>query len=231
MFCSKCRTQVADTAAFCPACGQPTGSQPAPPRGIPLAPGGFMPPPVEVAPEPAAREMAGVVYPAPGAAHAVVYAGFWLRFVAFILDAVIVGIPSAFVFLWILAASHISRSIFTNPPETPSALMGLLGTSVILRIALFSVVITWLYYATLESSAWQATLGKKTLGLYVSDLAGNRVSFGRASGRYLGMVLFRLPPLIGPLLFFPIDCICAGLTEKKQAIHDMLASCLVLRKV
>jgi len=235
MFCSKCGTQVADAAAFCPSCGQslgqPAGSEASAPRGIPLAPGGFAPR-VTIDPSLPATPDAMPTTPYAGVARAgtVVYAGFWLRFIAFILDAVIVGIPTSIVFLLILGASRFSHSIFTNPPETPSALIALLGAGVILRIVIFSVFITWLYYALLESSAWQATVGKKLLGVYITDLGGNRVSFGRASGRYFGMVLFRLPPVIGPLLIFPIDCICAGFTEKKQALHDMMAGCFVLRK-
>jgi uncharacterized RDD family membrane protein YckC len=87
---------------------------------------------------------------------------------------------------------------------------------------------SWLYWALLESSAWQATLGKKALGLYVTDLAGNRPTFGRASGRFFaGRGIAMIPSLGG--LYYLLDCIMAGFTEKKQALHDMIASCLVMR--
>ncbi|MHB8487508.1 MAG: RDD family protein [Candidatus Acidiferrales bacterium] len=236
MFCSKCGTQVADTAAFCPNCGQTTGSVPAAPRGIPLAPGGgFVPPSPETgSPPPIAPPIPAPAYPgyaAAAPARAVAYAGFWLRFVAYIIDALILGIPFAFVFISIFASSGLMRSVGTFPPETPDALVRFLGMGLIFRIALAAIVLEWLYYALMESSAWQATLGKKALGIYVTDLTGTRISFGRASGRFFSMILFRIIPLIGILLLFPIDCICAGLTEKKQALHDMMAGCLVIRKI
>ncbi|MGB6469852.1 MAG: RDD family protein, partial [Candidatus Acidiferrales bacterium] len=70
---------------------------------------------------------------------------------------------------------------------------------------------------------WQGTLGKRALGLLVTDLEGRRVSFGRASGRYFGKIVSALILMIGFIM--------AGFTEKKQALHDMLAGCLVLRKL
>lgn len=237
MFCSKCGGQVADTAAFCPACGQPTGTQPSTPRGIPLAPGGFNPPqspPTPAAMPPASSPMAPTSVPLGYAAvpsPAVAYAGFWLRFVAYILDALILGIPFAFIIIFVLAGSGILRSIAASAPANPDAIVRMLGMAFILRIFLVAIVVEWLYYALLESSAWQATLGKKALGLTVTDLSGSRISFGKASGRIFSMILFRIVPVAGPFLLFPIDCICAGFTQKKQALHDMMAGCLVIRKV
>jgi len=83
--------------------------------------------------------------------------------------------------------------------------------------------VRWLYYAFSESSSWQATLGKKMLNLTVTDTDGQPISFARASGRYFSRFITSLIPLA-------IGYILAGFTEKKQAIHDMIASCLVLRK-
>ena len=85
-------------------------------------------------------------------------------------------------------------------------------------------VVSWLYYALSESSSWQATLGKKILNLKVTDISGQPISFGRASGRYFAKIITGMIPLM-------IGYIMAGFTEKKQAIHDMIASCLVLRKI
>lgn len=235
MFCSKCGTQVAETAAFCPSCGQTTGNAPAAPRGIPLAPGGgFLAPSSDAVPPfrvVSAPPAPSYQAPYPVAVPTTAYAGFWLRFVAYIMDALILGIPLGFVVISSLVGSGLLRSVGTFPSETPDALVRFLGMGWILRIALAAIALEWLYYSLMESSAWQATLGKKALGIYVADLSGARISFGRASGRFFSMILFRVVPLIGVLLFFPIDCICAGLTEKKQALHDMMAGCLVLRKI
>ena len=235
MFCSKCGTQVAETAAFCPSCGQTTGNAPAAPRGIPLAPGGgFLAPSSDAVPPfrvVSAPPAPSYQAPYPVAVPTTAYAGFWLRFVAYIMDALILGIPLGFVVISSLVGSGLLRSVGTFPSETPDALVRFLGMGWILRIALAAIALEWLYYSLMESSAWQATLGKKALGIYATDLSGARISFGRASGRFFSMILFRVVPLIGVLLFFPIDCICAGLTEKKQALHDMMAGCLVLRKI
>ncbi len=73
----------------------------------------------------------------------------------------------------------------------------------------------------MESSKQQATLGKMALSLKVTDMEGNKVSFGRATGRYFGKIISGMIMMIGYIL--------AGLTEKKQALHDMMAGCLVIR--
>ncbi len=82
--------------------------------------------------------------------------------------------------------------------------------------------IGWLYFALMESSKNQGTLGKMALGLKVTDMDGNKISFGRATGRYFSKILSGMILMIGYII--------AGFTDKKQALHDMIASCLVLRK-
>jgi uncharacterized RDD family membrane protein YckC len=74
----------------------------------------------------------------------------------------------------------------------------------------------------MESSSWQATLGKKALNLRVADMYGAPISFARASGRHFAKLITGMIPLgVGFML--------AGLTQRRQALHDMIASCLVLR--
>lgn len=90
-------------------------------------------------------------------------------------------------------------------------------------IRLLALMLSWIYYASMESSSWQATLGKKILGLRVTDLAGNRITFARASGRFFGKILSGMILGIGFLM--------AGFTARKQALHDILAGCLVLRQL
>jgi uncharacterized RDD family membrane protein YckC len=84
-------------------------------------------------------------------------------------------------------------------------------------------LIEWLYFAGFESSSWQATPGKKVLNLVVTDLSGARISFGRGTGRYFSKWVTQLIPVF-------IGYILAGITERKQALHDMIASTLVLRR-
>jgi uncharacterized RDD family membrane protein YckC len=94
---------------------------------------------------------------------------------------------------------------------------------VIFLFATVSLAVTWLYHAWMESSEWQATVGKKALGLVVTDMAGRRVSFGRATGRHFGKIVTNVVP-------FLIGYIMAGFTAQKQALHDMIAGCLILRR-
>jgi uncharacterized RDD family membrane protein YckC len=84
-----------------------------------------------------------------------------------------------------------------------------------------SIALGWLYWAFMESSSKQATLGKMALGVIVTDYKGRRVSFGRATGRQLARFISS---------FLLIGYIMAGFTEKKQALHDMVAECLVVVK-
>jgi uncharacterized RDD family membrane protein YckC len=85
----------------------------------------------------------------------------------------------------------------------------------------FSMVVNWIYEASLESSSYQATLGKMALGLKVTDLEGRRISFARATGRHFAKILSGMILLIGYII--------AGFSTRKQALHDMIAGTLVVR--
>ncbi|HEV2298083.1 MAG TPA: RDD family protein [Candidatus Acidoferrales bacterium] len=221
MFCSKCGAQVADSAAFCPACGQATRAEAPVPRGIPLAPGGFTPAAASYPPPPPSPGTVPTAYPRTAPMRAVAYAGFWLRFVAWIIDFVVLWIVSTFTSMIFMTSSGMRGMILNNPPQTPEQLFAMLGS--FSKLIFVNCVIQWLYYALLESSTWQGTLGKKALGLEVTDMAGRRVSFARATGRYFGKIISSIILLIGFIM--------AGFTAQKQALHDMMASCLVIRKI
>lgn len=157
-----------------------------------------------------------------------VYAGFWLRFVAAIIDGIVIGIPYGIVFLMIFASAlPMLRDLSATPNPNPFVFLSLFASRFLLFAAL-SLIGSWLYWSLLESSSWQATLGKKALGLYVTDLTGARLTFGKASGRFFAGRGIGYVPSIGGL-YFLVDCIMAGVTEKKQALHDMIAGCLVQR--
>ena len=89
-------------------------------------------------------------------------------------------------------------------------------------INFFTILVQWLYYALMESSPKQGTLGKMAIGLKVTDLSGNRISFGRATGRYFGRILSGLILDIGFLMIV--------FTAKKQGLHDIIAGTLVVKK-
>ncbi|HEY9598526.1 MAG TPA: RDD family protein [Cyanophyceae cyanobacterium] len=144
-------------------------------------------------------------------AREVVYAGFGKRFLAVLLDGLILSIINWIVgFVIGLILSPIVRG-----SEGGAASVGLLG-------ALVGVLISWLYYAVQESSAKQATIGKQALGIVVTDLSNNRISFVQATIRYFSKILSTLILMIGYLM--------ALFTEKKQALHDMIAGTLVVNK-
>lgn len=93
----------------------------------------------------------------------------------------------------------------------------------ILFAMLIFLGLNWLYFAGMESSERQATFGKATMSLRVTNLEGRRLSFGHATGRFFAKIITGMIPL-------GIGYIMAGFTEKKQALHDMIAGTLVLRK-
>jgi uncharacterized RDD family membrane protein YckC len=163
-------------------------------------------------------------YAVPAAVPRAEYAGFWLRLVAFVIDNVLLGLGFFLVVIPLLFLTGF-RTFFDefDPGES------LNDAGIFMLIVFFflaatgALALTWLYHALMECSEWQATLGKKALGLVVTDMAGQRVSFGRATGRHFGKILTNMVPAF-------IGYIMAGFTDKKQALHDLLAGCLVLRR-
>jgi uncharacterized RDD family membrane protein YckC len=146
------------------------------------------------------------------------YAGFWKRFVAYLLDQIIIGVIGFFIVVPFLAM--IGFSIFSSDFEMTDELVYTLITAY-LSVIILGVAAEWLYFALMESMKG-ATLGKMALGIIVTDMQGNRISFGRATGRYFAKIISSLTMLIGYIM--------AGFTQKKQALHDMIAGCLVINK-
>lgn len=138
------------------------------------------------------------------------YAGFWLRVVAYIIDAIILGIVG-FVIGMVFGVGAVSTGTDISDPTG--------GGSMLLN--LISIVIGVAYFAAMESSSWQATVGKKALGLVVTDLNGQRISVGKAILRYIGKIISALILLIGFIM--------VAFTERKQGLHDMIAGTLVVK--
>jgi uncharacterized RDD family membrane protein YckC len=142
------------------------------------------------------------------------YAGFWLRFVAVIID----GFISGAMLMVIVVIVGVVFGLVMAGKDLTNRDFELFGNFLGFGLGL---VIPWLYYAFCESSSWQATPGKKALGLRVTDMSGLPIGFGRASGRYWGKLVSYVILYVG---FF-----MAGWTTKKQALHDMMAGTLVVR--
>ena len=130
------------------------------------------------------------------------YAGFWRRFAAWFLDGLLLSLVTLPFTLQ-----------FGGDAAAQAGRASAAGT--------ISTVVGWLYHALMESSAKQATVGKMALGIIVTDLEGRRIGFGRATGRYFAKILSALILGIGFLM--------AAFTERKQALHDMVASTLVVK--
>jgi uncharacterized RDD family membrane protein YckC len=212
VYCSKCGSVIADGSTVCSQCGQSTAIAPVMMTGTtPVATTAF-PPAVATSavPVPAVR---------------VAYAGFWLRVLAYVIDALILGVFAVPIVIGGAMALGIGGILARIPRDGDPFVNG--PPPVFFLFIWFCVLLgvcgTWLYNALLESSEWQGSAGKKALGLIVTDMAGRRVTFARASGRHFGKIVTSFIPL-------GIGYILAGFTEKRQALHDMLASCLVLRK-
>jgi len=216
MFCTKCGANVAEGASFCNACGTPVAGAAImpPPASVPVyTPAAAVPPAYAAAPV------------APRVAPGVAYAGFWLRFVAHVIDSAIFAVIfGAFAVIAVLALGGAAVLDSLKNAENSGDAFPLLFMGWFLVFIPIAIVITWLYYAKMESSAHQGTLGKIALGLIATDMEGRRITFGRASGRFFAKMISGMIPLA-------IGYIMAGFTEKKQALHDMIASCLVLRKL
>jgi len=136
------------------------------------------------------------------------YAGFWRRLVAYLIDYLIIG-AGAFAVGFLIGI-----------------VAGVAGADVnggwLVAIYVITIAGYYLYYAFMESSANQATVGKIALGLKVTDEVGNRISFGRALGRTVAKILSAL------ILF--MGFVMAGFTDRKQALHDKIAHTLVVKR-
>jgi uncharacterized RDD family membrane protein YckC len=149
------------------------------------------------------------------------YAGFWRRFGASLIDGVVTGLIA--VLLSMISGSalaFISGFVIVMLRWGHVTEEEIAGISAVVG-AVIGIAAGVVYYAGMESSGSQATLGKMALGVKVTDLYGRRISFGRALGRFAGKIVSFL------ILF--IGFIMAAFTEKQQALHDLIAGTLVTK--
>ena len=133
------------------------------------------------------------------------YGGFWARFVALVID-------NAVVFVVLLAAGiSLGTAVAMAGMEDMTSMIG----------GVVFTVIPFLYWPVLESSSWQATVGKRVMGLQVTDLEGNRLTFVHALLRAFAKIVSSIPMGIGFLI--------AAFTARKQALHDIIVKTLVVR--
>lgn len=163
------------------------------------------------------------------------YAGFWKRFAANLIDSMILNIVIValfFIYFIIMYAvigtyqlSEVSSGetfseMFIARTETTAMTVWVI--LMLLFLFVFPFIVYWLYYALMESSKHRATVGKMALGIVVVNNSFERLTFGRATGRCLGRVVTSFTFYIGYLM--------AAFTERKQALHDLIASTYVVNK-
>jgi len=143
------------------------------------------------------------------------FGGFWERFLAYCIDSAILTLGS--VVVGFLGAFFIGFIM---------ALMGMeveeMENFFVVLYYILAIVLSWLYFTVMESSKLQATLGKKICNLAVMDTSGNRITFSRANGRFWSKFISGV--------IFCIGYIMAAFTEKHQALHDMVAGTLVVKR-
>jgi uncharacterized RDD family membrane protein YckC len=199
MFCPKCGKETDASGKFCQWCGADIGSIPANPVATP-------------------EEEEG---PDIG-----VYAGLGRRFVAFIVDIIIILLFDLVAMAVLGLTRGIQNSYFyfvqriaVDTLTTEGTMAAMLG-SVIAAYGVVLIVIPWLYYAGFESSRSQATPGKLLMHIVVTDMTGNKPTFARVTLRHFAKFVSALIIFIGFLMI--------GLTQKRQGLHDRIAGCLVL---
>lgn len=183
------------------------GQPPGPPPPAP-------PPPPAAPPAPSAPGYGYAVSPPPLPAPVPSYAGFWVRFVGWLIDGILLFVVGGVTHAVIRLAA--GAPLWPLWREARGAGMGLgCGENLV------GIVVWWLYHALLESSPSQATIGKMALGMKVTDMTGRRIDFARATGRTFAKILSALPLFVGYMM--------AGFTQRRQALHDMIAGTVVLR--
>lgn len=156
------------------------------------------------------------------------YAGFWLRVAAYLIDSLVMsagGLLIAIPVIIGIVGFAVGLEGVDNPEDFLESgrwmyVGGIIG--LILLASLLGMVMGWLYYALMESSKYGGTLGKIAVGVKVVDMNCNKVTFGKATGRYFSRIVTNMTLFVGYIM--------AGFTEKKQALHDIIAGCLVITR-
>lgn len=147
-----------------------------------------------------------------------------------IFDLIVAGIL-AVIASFMQRASPLSESVlmlyqyYRHVPRTDvygNPVNAAVPSQVILSAGLLFLIVPWLYFAYLESSRNQATLGKLAVRIAVTDMQGNRITFARATLRFFAMSLSFLTLCVGFVI--------PAFTRYRQGLHDMVAGTLIFRQ-
>jgi uncharacterized RDD family membrane protein YckC len=144
------------------------------------------------------------------------------RFMAWVIDWAVLFVPVLVAFAFAYVSYWIKGPLEHRDPETARQEQALLWRN--LRELIFTVAIgfAWIYAAGLESSRWQGTVGKQCMGIIVTDEAGHRLGFLRATGRHAAKYLSALPLFLGFM--------AALFNSQRLAWHDRLAGTRVVER-
>jgi len=151
------------------------------------------------------------------------YGGFWLRFVAAVIDGIILAIPMGIVQAVLFGALGMSMvrmgpSPDATPAEALSALAPMLG---ILGLSWIVSIVIGCSYETFFIVKFAATPGKMAVGVKVLRPDGSKLQIGRAIGRYFAKALSAMILCIGYIM--------AGFDSQKRALHDMICDTRVIQ--
>ena len=198
------------------------GGPPLPPPPVPGQYDGGQSSPYLPPPPPAYPSATYYAGPQQGPAPGIAYAGFWVRFVALLIDEIVLFVPLVIVFV------ATEGSAFTNYTNCVQAggLATVCTSTYLGGVALFELLAfaESAVYSILLWSLLGGTLGQRMLGLHVVDAAtGRNIGLGRSIGRYVGFAISGIALDIG--------FIWAAFDPRKQGWHDKIASTFVVRKV
>ena len=145
----------------------------------------------------------------------VAYAGFWLRAAAFVIDSLVLVIPT---FVMLVLAVALLRVELPSPEALEAGTLPPMRFFLPMEAAFLTV--HWLYFALMESSAWQGTLGKRALGSASPMCTAGVFRWPRERA------FFREARLGDDVV---VGYVMAGFTERKQALHDIIADCIVVK--
>jgi uncharacterized RDD family membrane protein YckC len=156
-----------------------------------------------------------------------VYAGFWWRYLAYLLDFFILSVGGGLLRIGTQDSTNtmgqmpVTGMTYHYHIASPWTIFLAIGV-VLLVLGIISFILA-IYFVLFECSRFRATPGKLVCGLIVVDLEGNRISFWRATARHFAKLLSILTLAIGFMM--------AGWTHRNQALHDKVAGCLVLKSL
>jgi uncharacterized RDD family membrane protein YckC len=197
MYCNQCGKEVLDLDRFCNACGAALSGS---------------------ASSDVSRSTSKKNSPLPPVSKSFsddfVYGGFWWRVLAYLIDAIILSIG-----YWLVALVFgFNGWLFLGADYKYWAAA---GVTLVVIYTVLTFIAPWLYYALMESSKFQGTIGKWALKMRVADEEGKQITFARATGRYFAKILSSLTLGIGYIM--------VAFTERKQGLHDILARTIILK--